>query len=39
MHQATFDIRTGKAMSPPATDDLRVYEVDVDGDDIRILAD
>jgi hypothetical protein len=26
-------------MSPPATDDLRVYEVDVDGDDIRILAD
>jgi nitrite reductase/ring-hydroxylating ferredoxin subunit len=39
MHQATFDIRTGKAMSPPATEDLRVYEVDVDGSDIRILID
>ena len=39
LHQALFDIRTGKVMSPPATVDLRVYRVDVRGDDIRVLIE
>jgi len=39
LHQATFDVRTGKAMSPPATEDLRVYPVRVDGDEISVMAD
>jgi nitrite reductase/ring-hydroxylating ferredoxin subunit len=39
LHQATFDVRTGKAMSPPATVDLRVYPVRVDGDEISVLAE
>jgi len=37
LHQALFDIRTGKARSAPATEDLRVYAVDVQGE--RILVD
>ena len=39
LHQATFDVRTGKVLSAPATEDLRVYAVDVDGGDIRILRE
>jgi len=39
LHQATFDIRTGKAMSPPATEDLRVYPVRVDNGEICVLDD
>ena len=39
LHQATFEIRTGKVLTPPATEDLRVYPVQVEGDDIRVLAD
>jgi hypothetical protein len=27
LHQATFDIRTGRCLSPPATADLPTYEV------------
>ena len=37
LHQASFDIRTGKVLNPPATRDLRIYPVQVDGDEIRIL--
>ena len=32
-----FDIRTGKAMCAPVTEDIKVYPVRVDGDDL--LAD
>ena len=39
LHQAMFDVRTGKAMCPPATEDLRVYPVRIEGDDISVLAD
>ena len=39
LHQAMFDIRTGKVLGPPATEDLRVYPVKVDRDDISVLAD
>jgi nitrite reductase/ring-hydroxylating ferredoxin subunit len=37
LHQALFDIRTGKVLNPPATEDLRVYPVRVDGDQIRVF--
>lgn len=36
LHQATFDLRTGKSLTPPATEDLQVFDVEVDGDDIRV---
>jgi apoptosis-inducing factor 3 len=36
LHQAVFDIRTGKALSAPATRDLSVYPVKIDGDDILV---
>jgi nitrite reductase/ring-hydroxylating ferredoxin subunit len=39
LHQAMFDVRTGKALTPPATEDLRVFEVRVEGDAISVLAD
>ena len=38
LHQALFDIRTGKVKSAPATEDLRVYPVRVEGDAIRVDA-
>jgi nitrite reductase/ring-hydroxylating ferredoxin subunit len=37
LHQALFDIRTGKVLHPPATANLRVYPVLVDGDQIRVF--
>ncbi|MCD0505413.1 non-heme iron oxygenase ferredoxin subunit [Bordetella petrii] len=36
LHQAKFDIRTGKAMCAPATRDIRVYPVKVEGGDIMV---
>lgn len=38
LHQALFDIRTGKVKSAPATEDLRVYPVRVEGEVIRVDA-
>lgn len=38
LHQARFDIRTGRAMCAPATVDLRVHEVKREGDDIYVLS-
>ena len=37
LHQATFDIRTGRVAGPPATENLRVYQVRVDGGEISVL--
>ncbi|AOB31199.1 ferredoxin [Bordetella sp. H567] len=37
LHQARFDIRTGKVLCAPAISDIRVYPVKVEGSDI--LAD
>lgn len=34
LHQATFDIRSGRCLSPPADTDLRTYAVRIDGDDV-----
>ena len=36
LHQAQFDIRTGKAMSEPAEDDVPVYPVRLEGDDVYV---
>lgn len=36
LHAAQFDIRTGKAMSAPADEDIAVYEVKLEGEDILI---
>jgi 3-phenylpropionate/trans-cinnamate dioxygenase ferredoxin subunit len=37
LHQGRFDIRTGKAMCEPVTEDIRVFPVKVEGD--QIFAD
>ena len=36
MHQGTFNIKTGKAISPPACEDLKTYPVKVDNGKILI---
>lgn len=36
LHQGLFDIRTGKALCAPLTQDLRTYTVKVEGDDIFV---
>ena len=36
LHAGQFHIPTGKAMSPPVTEDLRIYAVKVEGDDIYV---
>jgi nitrite reductase/ring-hydroxylating ferredoxin subunit len=38
LHQAAFDIRTGKCLSRPATADLPVYEVRIDGGTVYVRA-
>ena len=39
LHAARFDIRTGKVLDPPATDDLKTYLVRVVGDEIQVRLD
>jgi 3-phenylpropionate/trans-cinnamate dioxygenase ferredoxin subunit len=36
LHGASFDVRTGKVITPPAVKGLTVYPVKVEGDDIFI---
>ncbi len=36
-HGATFDITTGKATGAPAFEDLRTYEVKVEGEEIKVV--
>ena len=36
LHAGQFHIPTGKAMSPPVTEDLKTFAVKVEGDDIYI---
>jgi nitrite reductase/ring-hydroxylating ferredoxin subunit len=38
LHAAQFDCRTGKALSTPADEDLKVFEVKVEGDDLFVKA-
>ena len=35
-HGAKFDVRTGKALTMPATQDTRTHEVKVDGDTVSV---
>jgi naphthalene 1,2-dioxygenase system ferredoxin subunit len=39
LHAARFDIRSGKVLDPPATDDLKTYQVRIVGDEIQIRLD
>ena len=39
LHAARFDIRTGKVLAPPATEDLKTYQVRVVGDEIQVRLD
>lgn len=39
LHAGEFDIRTGKALSPPVTVDIRTYPVRIEGDDILVRID
>ncbi len=39
LHQAMFDIRTGKALCAPAKENLKIYPVRIDGSDILIDMD
>lgn len=36
LHAAQFDIATGRCLSGPATGDLRVYQVRLEGDDVYV---
>jgi nitrite reductase/ring-hydroxylating ferredoxin subunit len=36
LHAARFDIRSGKVLGPPATEDLKTYPVRLVGEDIEI---
>jgi nitrite reductase/ring-hydroxylating ferredoxin subunit len=36
LHAGQFHIPTGKAMSPPVTEDLRTFKVKVEGNDIFV---
>ena len=35
-HGSKFDIRTGKVLLPPAVEDLKIYKLTTEGDDIFI---
>ena len=36
LHAAQFDVRTGKALSAPADEDLKVFEVKIEGADLMV---
>jgi 3-phenylpropionate/trans-cinnamate dioxygenase ferredoxin component len=36
MHGSRFDLRTGKALGPPATEPVPVFAVQITGDDVLI---
>ena len=36
-HYAQFDVRTGKVLAPPATEDEPTYEVKVVGEDVFVV--
>ena len=38
-HGSLFDIKTGKALCPPVTDDLKTYPVRLVGDEIQVKLD
>ena len=36
VHGATFDVRTGEVITPPAMEGLRIYPVKIEGDEVLI---
>ena len=38
-HGAQFDLATGQALTPPAVEDVRTYQVVVSGDDVCLQID
>ena len=36
LHQAKFDIRTGRCLAAPATEDVRRYEIKIEGNDVYV---
>jgi 3-phenylpropionate/trans-cinnamate dioxygenase ferredoxin subunit len=38
LHQARFDIKTGRCLAPPATEDLRRYPVKIEGDGVFVAV-
>jgi nitrite reductase/ring-hydroxylating ferredoxin subunit len=38
-HGAEFDLTTGKALTPPAVEDVRSYKVSISGDDVCLEID
>jgi nitrite reductase/ring-hydroxylating ferredoxin subunit len=38
LHGATFNITTGEALTPPAEDPVKVFAVQIEGDDILVAA-
>ena len=36
LHGAEFDLRTGEALTPPATQSVKTYRIDRDGDALTI---
>jgi naphthalene 1,2-dioxygenase ferredoxin component len=39
LHAGRFDIKTGKATTPPCVDPLKTYPARVDGDEIQVQLD
>ena len=39
LHAARFDVRNGKVLDPPATEDLKTYPVRVVDDEIQVKLD
>lgn len=38
LHGAEFDMRTGEALTPPAISPVKVFKVEINGDDLTVLA-
>jgi 3-phenylpropionate/trans-cinnamate dioxygenase ferredoxin subunit len=39
LHLSQFDLTTGEAVNPPATENLRKYNVKIDEDDVLVELD
>ncbi len=39
MHSGCFNIRTGEAIGPPVTEDIKTYQVRLEGDDVLVRVD
>jgi naphthalene 1,2-dioxygenase ferredoxin component len=39
LHAGRFDVKTGKAVAPPCTDDLKTYPVRLVGEEIQVKLD